>query len=61
MAKKFYAYCDTRKHPHVKDSASGTYLPWQSSRYDKHPDAKKEADNHNKNAGHNAIVLSATG
>lgn len=61
MPTKFYAHCDTRKAPHALDSATGTYLPWMGARYDKHADAKREADAHNANAGHQAMILSAPG
>ena len=54
---QWYAMCTTTAAPHELEPNSGQYLPWVGPDRYKYIDAKADADNHNKNAGHTAQVF----
>jgi len=57
---KWYAMCtktDSSAGGHESEANTGQYLPWVGPDRDTHAAAKKDADDHNKNAGHTAQVF----
>ena len=57
---KWYAMCTKNDSPaggHEVEANSGQYLPWVGPDHTMHADARKDAEDHNKNAGHTAQVF----
>ncbi len=57
---KYYAACGILTSPHAIDPSTGTYMTWVGPERNTYGEANTDAKNHNKNAGHTAIVLQHT-
>lgn len=55
----WYAFCNVRKHPHAKDPGTLLYLPWQGPRRATSALASQDKNEHNRNPGHAATLMSA--